>query len=120
MTQSPDGLTATNGPASLSDRVKGLRLNDRLDAPKGGGSAWLPWTLCLLMALTWASFGVRAYTSGGWKAIFGSKTDDPSGTRAAPADASKKDKAAVGSADEIILTDNGNNNSAQQIQVAPD
>src|SRR6266436_5370562 len=120
MTQSPDGLAATNGPASLSDRVKGLRLNDRLDAPKGGGSAWLPWTLCLLMALTWASFGVRAYTSGGWKAIFGTKADDPSGARAAPADASKKDKAAAGSPEEIVLTVKGNIIAAQQIQVGPD
>src|SRR5258708_38904611 len=93
MTQSPDGLTATNGPASLSDRVKGLRLNDRLDAPRGGGSAWLPWTLRLLMTLTWASFGVRAYTSWGWKANFAGKSDDPSGGHTASGDGTEKSSA---------------------------
>src|SRR5438105_4467303 len=126
MTQSLDGLTATNGPASLSDRVKGLRLNDdRLGAPKGG-SAWLPWTLCLLMALTWASFGVRAYTSGGWKAIFGAKADDSPGGRTASGEGSKKDGATTsgtampGSPEEVILTVKGNIIAAQQIQVGPD
>jgi multidrug efflux pump subunit AcrA (membrane-fusion protein) len=127
MTQSPDGLTATNGPASLSDRVKGLRLNDRLDSPKTGrgGSAWLPWTLCLLMALTWASFGVRAYTTGGWKTIFGQKSDDHAAPVAPSSDGGKKDKSAgttsaPTSPDQMLLEVKGYIVASQQIQVGPD
>ena len=86
MTQATDGLPSTNGPTSLSDRVKGLRLDDRSGSSGGGrsGSGWLPWTLCMLMAVTWASFAVRAYTSGGWKAIFGSKADNSSTAPVSP------------------------------------
>src|SRR5437763_13726849 len=66
---SGDGVGA-NGPASLSERVKGLRLGDQLGGAKSrGGSSWLPWTLCLLMAITWTSFAIRAYSTGGFKAF---------------------------------------------------
>lgn len=125
MTQATDGLPSTNGPTSLSDRVMGLRLDDRHGSSKSGrgGSAWLPWTLCLLMTVTWASFAVRAYTSGGWKAIFGSKGDDSSAAPVAT-DGAKKDKpaatAAAAAPDELVLTVKGYITAAQQIQVGPD
>ena len=52
-----------NGEPSLNDRVRELRLAGRLDSAKGGssGTAWLPWLLCLLMAVAWAGLGVRFY-----------------------------------------------------------
>src|SRR5207247_2222298 len=79
---------ANNGAASLRDRVKGLRLPSGDSARASSGSGWLPWILCLLMAATWASFGVRAYTTGGWKALLGgSNSSAPS---AAPTDAKKE------------------------------
>src|ERR1043165_969835 len=66
-----DGVGA-NGQSTLSERVKGLRLGDQLGGAKGrGGSSWLPWALCLIMAGTWASFAIRAYSTGGFKALLG-------------------------------------------------
>src|SRR5262249_6220281 len=80
-------------------------------------------TLCLLMALTWASFGIRAYTSGGWKGIFGSKSDNQSA--GSTGDPAKKDKSGGGlaaptSSDEVLLTVKGYIVATQQIQVGPD
>jgi multidrug resistance efflux pump len=43
-----------NGPVSLQDRVRSLRLPDR---QSGGGSSWLPWALCAVLGLTTAYFG---------------------------------------------------------------
>ena len=48
-----------------------------------------------LMAVTWASFAVRAYTSGGWKAVFGSKVAEEPSTAATTSDPAKKDKPRV-------------------------
>ena len=62
MTNSTDGTTV-NGPPSLSDRVKELRLSGRLDdgRAKAGGTAWLPWLLCFFLAVGWAGFGIKWY-----------------------------------------------------------
>ena len=109
MTQSADSLSTPNGVASLTDRVKGLRLENRFDSPKGGrgGSGWLPWALCFLMAVTWASFGVRAYTTGGLKALFGSKSDEKASTDTAATEADKKDKLAFADFRRHVPNSNG-------------
>src|SRR5262249_39723525 len=79
-TASGDGVGA-NGPASLSERVKGLRLGDRGGGAKSrGGSSWLPWTLCLIMAITWASFAIRVYSTGGLKALLGGSSGEATTT----------------------------------------
>jgi HlyD family secretion protein len=44
----PDGSRNGDKPASLSERVRSLRLPDR-QAPRGGNS-WLPWLLCVVLA----------------------------------------------------------------------
>ncbi|MFL5339090.1 MAG: HlyD family secretion protein, partial [Gemmataceae bacterium] len=115
------GEPAVNGAASLSDRVKGLRLQTGQSGRSSGGSGWLPWTLCLLMAVTWASFAVRAYTTGGWKAFIGA-TGDQHAVATAPAESTKKDKSSVApaTAEELVLTVKGNMIAARQIQVGPD
>src|SRR5260370_19881657 len=69
MSKAEHGFDA-NGSASLTDRVKGLRLDTNATATRSGGSGWLPWTLCLLMAVTWASHGIPAYHTRGWEALF--------------------------------------------------
>ncbi len=53
--------TARNG--ELVSRVQQLRLNNQLGADRGGGggASWLPWVLCLVLALAWAGVGVRSY-----------------------------------------------------------
>jgi multidrug resistance efflux pump len=55
----------SNGPPSLSDRVRELSLNGRANgAPsRSSSSNWLPWVLCILLAGAWASMGIRWYRS---------------------------------------------------------
>jgi len=62
----PSGMpTYTNGQPSLKDRVRELQLNNRLDGNNVGsgssGAAWLPWLLCIFMAVAWAGVGIRWY-----------------------------------------------------------
>ncbi|HEY8505563.1 MAG TPA: efflux RND transporter periplasmic adaptor subunit, partial [Gemmataceae bacterium] len=58
---------ASNGEASLAERVRALRLGDRVAGGKSAGpsTAWLPWVLCLLMAAAWVFLGSRWYNAGG-------------------------------------------------------
>src|SRR6266536_5971138 len=44
-------------PATLSDRVRSLRLGDR---PAGGGSR-MPWVLCLVLFGSTVAFGYQAF-----------------------------------------------------------
>jgi HlyD family secretion protein len=118
-----DGAVSANGAVSLSERVKGLRLGDQLGGAKSrGGSSWLPWTLCLIMAITWASFAIRAYTAGGFKAIVGGT---PTESTSISADSNKIDRPAKTSEGanvapgEQLLRVKGNMIAAHQIQVSP-
>ena len=62
MTEHTDGVAANGSGPTLTDRVKELRLAGKMDAPKaGGGTAWLPWLLCLFLAVGWAGFGIKWY-----------------------------------------------------------
>jgi HlyD family secretion protein len=46
----------------LLNRVQQIRLDDQLGRrPTGGGTSWLPWVLCVLLALAWAGVAVRSY-----------------------------------------------------------
>jgi HlyD family secretion protein len=57
------GPPTANGPPSLSDRVRELSLNGRANgAPSRSSSGtWLPWLLCILLALAWAGVAIRWY-----------------------------------------------------------
>lgn len=60
------GLNGNSAPVALKDRVKELQLTGKLDgakSPNSGGSAWLPWTLCVLLAISWAGVGFRWYAA---------------------------------------------------------
>ena len=49
----PPAAPSANG--ELRDRVQKLRLGaGGAKGSRGGGVAWLPWLLCLALALTWA------------------------------------------------------------------
>lgn len=90
--------------ATLSDRVRGLRLPENSN---GGGWNWLPWTLCALLAVSTGVFAFRSF--------------------AQPADASDKTKDAAtetktaGSAasGDVALEAKGYIIPAHQIQVSP-
>ncbi len=119
-----DSKVMANGQASLSERVKGLRLGAQLEGKKsgGGGSAWLPWTLCLLMAITWASFGIRAYTAGGLKGLLGQTPSSGAVTTPSEGGAAKKPGAAArpqAAPGELVLEVKGLMIAAHQIQVCP-
>lgn len=114
-----------NGQASLSDRVKGLRLGSQLEGKKsgGGGSAWLPWTLCFLMGITWVSFAVRAYTAGGLKGLLGETPPSPAATSTS-SEGNKSQKTATpggppAEPGAMVLDRKGNIIAAHQIQVSP-
>ncbi|MGL6072673.1 MAG: HlyD family secretion protein [Fimbriiglobus sp.] len=50
--------------SEMRDRVQQLRLDDQLGGAKtarGGGAVWLPWILCLGLALTWGGVALRTY-----------------------------------------------------------
>jgi multidrug resistance efflux pump len=47
----------------LLHRVRQIRLDDQLGRKSGGGggTSWLPWVLCALLALAWAGVAIRSY-----------------------------------------------------------
>jgi multidrug resistance efflux pump len=47
-------------PVPLSDRVRSLRLPDKVHKP-GGGIAWLPWSLCVVLAASTAYLAYENY-----------------------------------------------------------
>lgn len=49
-----------NRPVPLSDRVRSLRLPDKVHKP-GGGIAWLPWSLCVVLAASTAYLAYENY-----------------------------------------------------------
>jgi multidrug resistance efflux pump len=55
--------THGNGVPSLTERVRGLRLPDKVDSPRAvqGQSSWLPWALCLMLAAASVSLAVQVY-----------------------------------------------------------
>ena len=55
---------AQNG--EMLSRVKQLRLDNQLNGAKsgGGGATWLPWILCVVLAVTWAGVAIRSYKNG--------------------------------------------------------
>jgi multidrug resistance efflux pump len=62
MNESADGVPA-NGPTTLSDRVKELRLTGKVEGNSvtAGAARWLPWVLCAFLAVGWAGFAIKYY-----------------------------------------------------------
>lgn len=53
---------APSANGDLRDRVQKLRLTSGgVKGSRGGGVTWLPWLLCLALALTWAGVALRTY-----------------------------------------------------------
>lgn len=118
----PDGLGNGDGLATLTERVKGLRLSNVPTTKRtSGATTWLPWILCLLMAITWTSFAVRAYRSGGLAAVVGSAPrplpDSPNVS--APTTERPKVPTTQAAPGEMVLTVKGTILAAHQIQVSP-
>ena len=104
-TPEPRSGAGPAAPPSLSDRVRSLRLPDRVDVPRSGGG-WLPWLLCLLLAGALGAFGVQYLRAR---------------ARDAQAEASRKLAPAPPEegADAVVLEAKGYVIAAHQIPVSP-
>src|SRR5262245_30966272 len=110
-TSSESRLTASpNG--DLVNRVQQLRLDGQLGTGRGSSrGSWLPWILCALLAITWASVGVRWYKAA-------QKADD------APVAGGGQPAAQPGAAPqvapgEIVTTLKGTVTPALQVNLSP-
>ena len=62
MSEQATPATPPNGPLTLSERVRSLRLPDKVDKP-AARVPWLPWALCALLALSTGLLAIKAFTS---------------------------------------------------------
>src|SRR4051794_12070519 len=108
---------------SLRDRVEALRLPSRVDDPRaGGGRAWLPWVLCLLLAGATVSMAMRtpkapepAAGAAAPQAGSGDRAPAPAAAEAGPREAGKPAVAAGA----VALEAKGYLIPAHQLQVSP-
>lgn len=113
--------THPSANGDLVNRVQQLRLDDQLGtAKRAGGGSWLPWTLCVLMAVSWAGVGVQ------WYKASGTRTDPAASPDAGPGQPSVSGPAAsrpaegpTAAAGEILLQLKGNLIPSLQIAVSP-
>ncbi len=112
-----DNLTTpsvlSNGQSVLHDRVKELQLGSRLGESKAvsrGAGAWLPWLLCIFLALAWGLLGIRSY-----------KTSVSAPAAAAEAGKVKSDDAAgkPSKTGEVVLESKGYLIPSHSISVSP-
>lgn len=99
----------------LLNRVQQIRLDDQLGRrPAGGGTSWLPWVLCVLLALAWAGVAIRSYRNA---------PEPDSSAASAPSDgkaASGGSSAAAGPVDAAAIPPvKGYLVPARQIAVSP-
>jgi HlyD family secretion protein len=95
---------------SLSERVRSLRLPDQ-PRPAARRGSWIPWALCLVLAVSTAVF---AYKAGNRSEPAESKADD---SAAAPFAAASSNT--VVPSGDIVLESKGNIVPVHQIQVSP-
>lgn len=106
--------TTRNGPA-LSDRVRSLRLANRVAPGQGQSRAgWVPWMLCAGLLVTTAAFGYRAYRV----APVAVEDDTASAPVEKPA-AAPTAAAGVASSGDVTLESKGYVVPLHQIQVGP-
>ncbi|MCI0704493.1 MAG: efflux RND transporter periplasmic adaptor subunit [Planctomycetia bacterium] len=110
-TSSESRLTASpNG--DLVNRVQQLRLDNQLGTGRASSrGSWLPWVLCGLLAITWASVGVRWYKAA-------QKTDDTGGSSATTNQPGGQPGAPVAPG-EIVTTLKGTVTPSLQVNLSP-
>jgi multidrug resistance efflux pump len=109
-------------PVSLRDRVESLRLPSEVDDPRRANKriAWLPWALCILLALGTLSLAVRVWSGRSGAAPAPAETtaansDQPHA--ATPSQSSAPTPAIAPGA--LVLESKGYIIAAHQIQVSP-
>lgn len=114
--------TAPQMNGELVSRVQQLRLDNQLGAAKAGrgGSGWLPWVLCALLAGTWATVAIRTYRNAPAAAAGAAvPTGEAASTTAAPSEASDSNTTAAPEAGTIQLEVKGYLVPAHQLAVSP-
>jgi HlyD family secretion protein len=112
----PSDEVAANGPTSLSDRVKELRLSGKMDdgRAKTGGTAWLPWVLCFFLAVGWAGYAIKWY-----RAAPGKSKDDAGDPTAAMSSSGRGSPGDPRTMDAVTLEVKGYLIPTQQISISP-
>src|SRR5262245_41678766 len=112
----PSDEVAVNGPTSLSDRVKELRLSGKMDDGRGktGGTAWLPWVLCFFLAIGWAGYAIKWYRATPTKA-----KDDAGDPAAATSPGGRTSPGDSRAMDAVTLEVKGYLIPTQQISISP-
>jgi multidrug resistance efflux pump len=112
-------LRSDNGSSTLKDRVRSLRLAERNGgrgrASRGGV---LSWSLCVILLMTTAAFGYRAYRVA--PAVVSPTTAEAPRVEApAPTTASADTPTTVASSGDVVLQQKGYVIPVHQVQVSP-
>src|SRR5947209_19941386 len=110
-------------PRTLEERVRDLRLPNKVDLPNRSGG-WLPWVLCILLGLTTVSVAARlnSLPSPGpaeervRAAVGTSPNQEPSPPSSLPQSRETEERVASGS---VVLESKGYIIAAHQIRVSP-
>jgi multidrug resistance efflux pump len=101
---------------SLSERVRSLRLKEQ-PRSSGGGSSWLPWLLCLILAGTTAYLGYSNYF--GPQADRSGPNEELTTSDSPGAGSGARTARAVASSGEVVLDRKGYIIPAHQILLSP-
>ena len=114
--------TPTNGMPALSERVRELRLAGRLDGGKSrnNNATWLPWTICALLAVGWAGFGIKYYRATPAKPAEGPPAEfEKVGGTFKKAEPKAGEQAQNANPDAVLLEVKGYLIPTQQIAISP-
>jgi multidrug efflux pump subunit AcrA (membrane-fusion protein) len=103
----------TKQPTSLTERVQSLRLPGSQPAARAPRrAAWLPWTLCVLLGVTAAALGVKAFSQSSADAARAGENKDSASTTASSS-------IHTASSGQVVLENKGNVVPVHLIQVSP-
>jgi multidrug resistance efflux pump len=109
--------TSENGPATLSDRVRSLRLGGRAATPRAPRSRYLPWILCAVLLVTTAAFGYRAYRMS--PGVSGGSAPTAEAPKSATPTSGAMPSESVAATGEVVLQAKGYVVAFHSIQVSP-
>jgi multidrug resistance efflux pump len=115
----PSADGAANGAASLSDRVRSLRLAGRAGAPARPRSAAVPWGLSAILLAVTLLLAYRSYRLSPAPDQAGRPAESAAAQNSSPTSNPSPSSSAVASSGELALKSKGYIIPAHQIQVSP-
>src|SRR5262245_19813824 len=112
-------LRSDNGSSSLKDRVRSLRLAERDGTGRGRASKGgvLSWALCVILMMTTAAFGYRAYRVAPGTAV--PTTEVPRVEAPTASTVTTDPPTTVASSGDVVLQQKGYVIPVHQVQVSP-